>query len=87
MDKWDRMERTFDRVEARFDRMKKLQPMIDGKYDRVAIEEELDALENGTYQYTLFEITLNGEIGVDGITKNPYIIYDKVRYDIEPMYE
>jgi len=82
-DEHERFNRTIDRVEAR---MEQKQNMERG-YTHVASEEELEALENGTYPYALKEISKRGEIRVDENTKNPYIVYIGIRFDIEPIVE
>ena len=76
MDKWERMERTFDRVEARMESTPKVTP-----------DDELEAIENEDGQVFLKHISKYGEILVDQNTKNPYIIYQDVRFDIEAIIE
>lgn len=83
MDKWERMERTFDRVEAR------VEARINRKrgYSRIASQEELNWLEDEDNRVTLKTLTKAGEILVDENTKTPYIVFNKVRFDIEPIVE
>ena len=59
----------------------------DLSYDRVATRLELFRIENQIHNYSVVEMTKNGQVCVDEDTKEPYIIYDKVRYDLEPEYE
>lgn len=57
------------------------------KYDRVASDEELFELEHGMHEYTLRQISARGEIYVDEMTFYPFIVYQNVRYNIEPIVE
>lgn len=63
--------------------------MASSFYTRVASQEECDCLENDgdINQTTLKFISKYGEILIDENTKTPYIVFNKVRYDIEPVIE
>lgn len=57
------------------------------QYSSIASEEYLYRLEKEHDNYGLRQISKHGQICVDENTKSPYIIYDNVRYDIEPIIE
>jgi len=56
-------------------------------YVRIASQEELDCLEDEDDHVTLKSVSKAGEIRVDENTQSPYIVFNKVRYDIEPVIE
>lgn len=56
-------------------------------YDRIASQEELDVLEQEPGHTTLKTVSKSGEIRVDEDTQSPYIVFNEVRYDIEPVVE
>lgn len=57
------------------------------QYNRIASPQEIDCIEFEMDHPTLRAITKAGEIHVDEDTKSPYIVFNKVRYDIEPIVE